>query len=260
MAQHTGTKQDAAQIPWNPNSTLLPLLDELPVIPGAPKDPAWVWGEDGNIGRLNLLTPSPVLAASMEIKNETIPAFNREPFVHHIKTLIPGLCLNTQSGTQWDGFRHFAHMGSGTFYNNTKGEAIVGAHSNQRCSIHHWAKHGIAGRGVLLDYRAYVDKLETHFDACDTCGISYQELYDCRKDQGIDIRPKAKGGDIEIGNIGSGWAQSYHSQIPAEQIDLALRGIKDLRFGSVAQEKAVLTWLRDCYFAAVAGDSPTFKA
>jgi len=52
-----------------------------------------------------------------------VPAFGREPFQHEIKTLAEGLAyddiyhMNTQSGTQWDGFRHFAHMASGSFYN-----------------------------------------------------------------------------------------------------------------------------------------------
>jgi hypothetical protein len=52
-----------------------------------------------------------------------VPAFGREVFQHEIKTLAEGLAyddvyhLNTQSGTQWDGFRHFVHMGSGFFYN-----------------------------------------------------------------------------------------------------------------------------------------------
>jgi hypothetical protein len=40
------------------------------------------------------------------------PAFSREQFKHKIKVLAEGIAyddqyeLNTQSGTQWDGFRH----------------------------------------------------------------------------------------------------------------------------------------------------------
>jgi hypothetical protein len=40
------------------------------------------------------------------------PAFSREKFKHKIKVLADGIAyddqyeLNTQSGTQWDGFRH----------------------------------------------------------------------------------------------------------------------------------------------------------
>lgn len=43
------------------------------------------------------------------------PAFDREVFQHDIKTLIDGIAyddtyiMNTQSGTQWDGFRHVSY-------------------------------------------------------------------------------------------------------------------------------------------------------
>ena len=82
-----------------------------------------------------------------------VPAFGREPFKHEIIALADNVAyddhysLNTQSGTQWDGFRHFAHVATGQFYNNTRGEDILGPKANHKCSIHHWAEHGIAGRG-----------------------------------------------------------------------------------------------------------------
>ena len=52
----------------DPNSKSFPTRKELPEIPGAPKDAAWFWGKDDNLGRLNLLTPARVKAASAEIK------------------------------------------------------------------------------------------------------------------------------------------------------------------------------------------------
>jgi hypothetical protein len=61
---------------------------------------------------------------SLPLDVPKIPSFGREEFKHDIKILHPGIAyddlytLNTQSGTQWDGFRHFAHIPSGTFYNN----------------------------------------------------------------------------------------------------------------------------------------------
>jgi len=123
------------------------------------------------------LTPSRVSAAAKEVKTgeivplnlplnvPNVPAFGREPFHHEIKTLAEGLAyddkysLNTQSGTQWDGFRHFAHFSSQKFYNGTTGKDIEGPEANHNCSIHHWAEHGIAGRGVLLDYWTYANEI-----------------------------------------------------------------------------------------------------
>jgi hypothetical protein len=70
------------------------------------------------MGRINLLTPTRVAAALEEIKTGNIvplnqplnvpnvPAFNREPFQHEIKSLWENVAydgkyqLNTQSGAQ----------------------------------------------------------------------------------------------------------------------------------------------------------------
>lgn len=49
---------------------------------------------------------------SLPLDTPQTPAFGREEFQHKIKELFPGVAyddtyaLNTQSGTQWDGFRH----------------------------------------------------------------------------------------------------------------------------------------------------------
>jgi len=281
----TGQKT-ALTIPWDPNSTRFPTRHELPKIDGAPDQAAWVWGSDDYIGRLNLLTPARVAAASKEIRTGEIvpvnlplnvaetPAFNREPFRHEIKVLYENYVydeiyhLNTQSGTQWDGFRHFAHIPTGSFYNGTKGSDILGPNANQKCSIHHWANHGIAGRGVLLDYRGYAEAKGIQYDPFDYHPISYEELANCGRWQGLDIRPQAQGGDIKVGDIlfvRAGWPQQYHLKSPEERKRLALRrrgGTGDTvqRYAGLAQEEKMLDWLHDCYFAAVAGDAPTFEA
>ena len=142
---------------WDPDSKSFPSRKDLPFIPGAPKDAAWFWGKNDNIGRLNLLTPSRVKAAAAEIKTGEMarmdlpldvpeqPAFGRETFKHQIKTLRENLAyddtysLNTQSGTQWDGFRHVAHHSSESFYNGGKGSDFMGSNANEKDSIHFWS-------------------------------------------------------------------------------------------------------------------------
>jgi hypothetical protein len=47
------------------------------------------------------------------------------------------------------------YFGTAEFYNGVRGKDIEGPDANLRDSIHHWADHGIAGRGILLDYRSY---------------------------------------------------------------------------------------------------------
>ena len=233
-----------ATIPFDPDSSSLPSRHDLPKIPGAPSGAAWVWGSDDNLGRLNLLTPTRIAAAAKLIKKgevvplnlpldvPKVPSFGREVFKHEIKALAPGVAyddvyhLNTQSGTQWDGFRHVAHMSTGKFYNGATGDDIVGEKATLRDSIHHWAEKGIAGRGILLDYWGYAKKSGVEYDPFEFHGISLEELRKCGEDQGVDIRPKTQGGDVEIGDllfVRSGWVEAYEKRTPEEREKAALR-------------------------------------
>lgn len=171
----------ALEIPWNPDSTHFPSRKDLPRLPGAPEDAAWVWGKDDYIGRLNLLTPARVKAAAAEIRTGEMarldlplhvpaqPAFGRETFQHTIKPLVEGAAyddvytMNTQSGTQWDGFRHVAHQNTKTFYNRTTASDFTGPTDNLKCSIHHWSEHGFSGRAGILPESSYAQHLETVF-------------------------------------------------------------------------------------------------
>jgi hypothetical protein len=158
-------------------------------------------------------------------------------------------------------------MPTGNFYNGAKGSDIIGPSANNKCSIHHWAEHGIAGRAVLLDYRAYAHSKGITYDPFDHHSITYAQLAACGTAQGIDIRPAAQGGDIHIGDImliRSGWKEAYDSKTPEERSRAALRthepGNDGQRWAGVAQEDAILDWLHDSYFAAVGGDAPAFEA
>lgn len=89
--------------------------------------------------------------------------------------------------------------------------------------------------------------------------IPYSLLVDVGRAQGIDIRPTAQGGDIRPGDmlfVRGGWRAVYATKTPAEREQLS----KAQRFAGLAQEEPMLDWLHDAYFAAVAGDSPTFEA
>ncbi|TAQ87400.1 hypothetical protein B7494_g4299 [Chlorociboria aeruginascens] len=250
---------------------------------------AWVWGEEDYLGRINLLTPARVTSASKEIQSgnivplnlpldvPSVPAFDREPFEHSIKVLIPGRAyddrynLNTQSGTQWDGYRHIAHQPTETFYNGTKAKDIEAGPEQDRnkCSIHHWAEHGIAGRGILIDYWGYAKEKGIIYDPYEHYEITFAELQACGIAQGIDIRPAAQGGDIQIGDIlfiRSGFVETYYQKPEDYRREKALRPVHlgidagGIQWAGIKQEEAMLDWLHDCYFAAVAGDSPSFEA
>lgn len=48
-AKMSAKTQDPNQLPWDPNCTQFPLLDELPKLPNAPEGAAWVWGDDDQV-------------------------------------------------------------------------------------------------------------------------------------------------------------------------------------------------------------------
>lgn len=65
--------------------------------------------------------------------------------------------------------------------------------------------------------------------------------------------------------VRAGFVEAYHAKPSDERAALALRphvhGPDDpQRWAGVSQEDEIIDWLHDCYFAAVAGDSPTFEA
>ncbi|KAJ5097387.1 hypothetical protein N7456_008108 [Penicillium angulare] len=257
------------QLPWDPRCDQFPLLKELPTLPDAPEGAAWVWGDDDQLGRLNLLTPERVKASVAEVTTgemvrldlpldvPSTPAFDRQPFKHTVTTNVEHLAyddtysLNTQSGTQWDGFRH------------TTSKDIVDETSKHKCSIHHWAVHGIAGRGVLLDYRHYAQVHNKAYDPNTTYQITLPELHACAKFQGLDLRPESQGGDIRVGDIlhvRSGWVERYGELSPEQRHAAATRSHEDLEFAGLSRDPAMREWLHDSYFSAVVGDSPTCEA
>lgn len=160
-------------------------------------------------------------------------------------------------------------MSTGTFYNNVHGPDILGPDSNLRNSIHHWSLHGgICGRGILLDYHTYATQNSISYNPYESERIPLSSLIACGKTQGLDIRPQSQGGDILPGDIlfiRSGFTVAYDNKPREERNAAATRphafGPDDgQRWGGVEQSEEMVDWLHDCYFAAVAGDSPAFEA
>jgi hypothetical protein len=205
------------------------------------------------------------------------PAFGRQAFKHEIVPIVEGAfddtckhngmwlefptdhvdTLNTQSGTQWDGFRHVSHLATKTFYNNVTAEDIK---SNDKAGIHYISQHGIAGRGILLDYWGYAQKKGKTYDCFERHEITWDELAACGQDQGIDIRPESQGGNIKIGDllfIRSGFTDTYAKK---DFSKAATRSMEEQKWAGLANEEKIIDWLYDCYFATVAGDAPAFEA
>ena len=119
---------------------------------------------------------------------------------------------------------------------------FLGENQNLRCSIHHWADHGLAGRGILLDYRHYAVTHNKPYDPYSSHAITLDELKACGTSQGLDIRPESEGGDIRVGDfllIRSGFVEKYHQISPEARYIAATRSHDDLAFAGVSREQAV---------------------
>ncbi|KAI2604844.1 uncharacterized protein GGS25DRAFT_502183 [Hypoxylon fragiforme] len=264
----------------------LPLRKDLRPKSGEPEDSAWIWGSDDELGRLNLQTPERVKKAlEAVISGETIalnlpfdqpvpPCYGRQTFKHLITpkgvshTFDDSYEMNPQSTSQWDGFRHFAHVPSGYFYNGTKPEEISGPNATTKIGMQAWAARGIAGRGILLDYGRYAEANNIKPIFYDNYEITYKDLVTVAKTQGIDLRPAAQGGDVQIGDIlvvRSGFLKNANSLTDEERAPYQSKphqfGPHDgQRYIGVEQSEEMLDFLHDSYFSAVAGDHPAFES
>ncbi|KAJ9473946.1 hypothetical protein PHBOTO_004033 [Pseudozyma hubeiensis] len=200
--------------------------------------------------------------------------------------------LNTQSGSQWDGFRHFGHMPLNVFYGGASRASIQDsfddaspqpgdpqswnsdeAKKRNALGIHHLAQHGICGRGVLLDVFEYLShhgtdhvereryewfKWSQHgggkgYDPRSGFRITVADLIATAKHQNVTFRR----GDILL--VRSGFTARYYSLTPTERADWSSPA-GGMPFAGVEQSEEMKQFMWNNHFAAVAGDSPAFEA
>lgn len=247
----------------------LPAYDELPIKPHYPPHSAWgVFGDEDQIGTLNLLTPErvreaarlvrtgQVFALNWELELPNPPLFGREALNHTIKRRRKNVHddvygnFNTQSSTQWDGLTHYGHQQYG-FYNGVT-EAQVTGDENTRNGIEQWARRGIAGRGVLIDYLRFARHHGLDFAPGKRSPIMAEQIEAAAQWQGV----KFQTGDILL--LRTGWIEWYCALSPQQKIDLAQPGA--LTIGGLEQCEESLRFLWNHHFAAIASDNPDFEA
>ncbi|SPO06309.1 uncharacterized protein DNG_08998 [Cephalotrichum gorgonifer] len=249
--------------------TQKPSFDALPLRKDGPHGNAWgLFGDGDQYGMLNLLTPETTVAAAREITDGTRtstdlpldamsrPCFGRVPFEQTIKNKAPRtvnddtLHFNTQSSSQWDGFRHYGYQEEKLYLNGRTPDEIVNTTVN---GIHAWVeKGGIVGRGVLLDYAAWADKKGIEITPFESQSITASTLEEIAASQGTTF----KEGDILF--IRTGWIRAYLKFTDEECAALAAK-TSPPAIGLESSEE-MLRFLWDQSFAAVAGDQPSMEA
>lgn len=220
---------------------------------------AWgMWGDSDLFGCLNRLDGNSVVEASGLVRRGAVfpvnwdiqlpePGLFERPSLRHelvhaenatpLNDIISD--WNTQSSSQWDGFRHITWDGHGHY----NGDLPHG--------VHHWARRGIVGRCVLADvarWRSAVGR-PLRFDRPDP--IPAADLIGTLEAQGSSVRP----GDILL--VRTGWIEWYLGtdadtrRVIANRTKLVTPGL------DAAEEMAELLW--DWQIAAIAADNPALE-
>jgi hypothetical protein len=237
----------------------LPSYDELPCTPGAPSGSSWgLWGATDTLGCLNLLTPERVSAGlgcasrgavfnlNLEMELPGPPLFSRSAFEHVVHDFAVGhddelSGWNTQSSSQWDGFRHVRHPVYGHY--NGIDDADHG--------IHHWARRGVVGRAVLADVGRWRESVGRPLDPAAPSAIEIADLMATLEAQKVEVEV----GDILL--MRTGWLTWYRALGPDERVELAATPHTPacgLQRG-VASARAL--W--DLHIAAIAADNPALE-
>jgi hypothetical protein len=238
----------------------LPSYDELPVDSSRPAGSSWgVWGDHDVFGCLNLLTPARVLAAAAWVRKGAVfplnlelelpgpPLFGRPAFTHRVSWLggqvghddeLDG--WNTQSSSQWDGFRHIRHLAHG-FY---------GGVADEEHGIHHWARRGIAGRAVLADVARWRDSVGRPLDAASSDPIEPEDIVATLAAEDVAI----EAGDVLL--LRTGWLEWYRGL--GEDARAALAG-GEFRSPGLRPGTATARLLWDLHIAAIAADNPAVE-
>lgn len=246
----------------------LPDYDSLPRRGGLPA--SWdVWGEgDGALfGCLNLLTEERIRAASTLVREGRVfplnwdmrqpnpPLFGRSPFRHEVTGGATSTShddvlhdWNTQSSSQWDGFRHIRHHVAAE---TEHGTGHYGGVPDTEHGIHHWAQRGIVGRAVLADLGRWRDSIGRPLRCDDADAVDAAEISECLQAQGS----KLQTGDVLL--VRFGWISWYESLSPDERRDMADAGALRAPGFRPGEELARVLW--NLHIAAVGCDNPAVE-
>ncbi len=248
-------------------------FSDLPYVGQTGERHGWdVFGQNDQLGTVNLLEAEQVRQASSLVRtgrvinlslplNYPISLYDmptRSGYQHHIEVSRAGRDdyldnFAMQGSTQWDSLRHIRFREFG-YYGGRQDQDLDQKHE---LGIEHWARHGIIGRGVLLDAERYLGHRAKLLPMNEKLSIGTQMLEEIAQAEEIDF----KTGDILL--LRTGWLAWYKAL--ASDTREKLRGTLHpdpggLRCPGLDATQATAAWLWDHRIAAIAADNPAVEA
>lgn len=141
-------------------------------------------------------------------------------------------------------------QGMRVFYGGTTKDEILNR-GNDRIGIQHWAREGITGRGVLIDYASWAAKRGIEYLALSRHSIKLRDIIDIAQEEQISF----ERGDILL--IRSGFTNEWNSMsLEAKQ---SYADWKTPEHAGVEATTEILEWIWNTGFSAVAGDAVSFE-
>ena len=246
----------------------VPSYDQLPIREGAPAGAAWgVFGDEDQVGTINLLTPERVVQAADFVRSGRIfalnlpidipdpPLFTRGKHRHVIKQFASYILddyldnFYPQASSQWDALSHVKHPRLGA-YNGIADSDITG-YGGSKLGIDNLARRGIAGRGILADVARYYERQgKQQLDCATNDVVPLEDLLATLEAQGTKMWP----GDVLLVRVG--WTKAYLAMSQEQKSELA----RETKSPGIEGSQRTAKWLWEQHFAAVASDSPGLEA
>ncbi len=250
----------------------LPKFSQLPLVGQTGERHTWdVFGRADQLGTVNLLTPERVKRAAALVHSGKVINLNlplnfpvtlyggfRSGYRHHIEVNRGGRDdyvdnFAMQGSSQWDSLRHIRFREFG-YYGGRQDNDLDG---KGELGIENWARHGIIGRGVLLDAAGVMERRGTPLDTTKKFAMDGAFLEEVARAENVQLEP----GDIVL--LRTGWLTWYKGLDEAGRE--ALRGTLRPGEGGMAcpgldPSQATAAWVWDQHIAAMAADNVALEA
>lgn len=244
----------------------VPKFDDLPMNDVVGLREAWnVFGPQDNLGSVNFLTRERVASACGLVRRGEVvnlciplsaldpPPFGRAPMRHEIfstgRNNLDDRLDNffLQCASHWDGLRHVQARQAGFWGGRPRDDAMMSPLGP--LGIEHWVRHGLVGRGVLLDVAKTLARTTADYDPNMERSVGTEDLEATAADEGVEIQ----AGDILC--VRFGWM----AKALARGDQTARAGQSTAEFAGLAADEAMSRWLWDHNVAAVACDNPAVE-